>query len=518
MVNRNQSYLIVCCRSRALGVVIHGCVIVALLFATMQLFPVHALAQTTPPPTHIVQAGESLSQIAEDYGISLDDLMRANGIDNPDAIIIGQVLLLPDVAKQNDQTPAVQVDPHNAAAGQPTAHIVQAGETLSQIAETYGLSTDELMRLNGIDNADTIYIGQKLRLTPTVNTGVAQTPVQTTPVTTTTELTVSPIATLNRVYTVQAGDDISRIALQMGVDENALRAINKVDADNTATLAPGQKLIIPATGRELKMDGTTPPSAGDQYTVQPGDSLGVIAQDSGLSLAALLAANHITDPDTVYVGQRLVIPPRPSAAGDPPKPVQIGRPRSGFYYYTVKAGDNLSTLARDFDSNVLAILDYNHLPDAETLYEGLALRIPYGPPQLPVRLPPAPLSGTRFMVSVSRQQCWVFQGDRVLHEWICSTGYGQWVTRTGTFAVQSKLEVAKSTFYRLDMPYWLGIYNVGSYENGIHGLPVKWDTGQKIWEGLIGQPATFGCAMLHDEDAAALFQLAYIGMPVYIVP
>ncbi len=34
------------------------------------------------------------------------------------------------------------------------------------------------------------------------------------------------------------------------------------------------------------------------------------------------------------------------------------------------------------------------------------------------------------------------------------------------------------------MPYWLGIYDVGTYENGIHGLPIKWETGEKIWEGL----------------------------------
>jgi hypothetical protein len=57
-----------------------------------------------------------------------------------------------------------------------------------------------------------------------------------------------------------------------------------------------------------------------------------------------------------------------------------------------------------------------------------------------------------------------------------------------------------------------------TYENGIHGLPVKWDTGEKIWGGLIGQPATFGCAMLDDEDAKTLYDLAYLGMPVYIEP
>jgi LysM repeat protein len=200
----------------------------------------------------------------------------------------------------------------------------------------------------------------------------------------------------------------------------------------------------------------------------------------------------------------------------PPK--TIGRQRSGFFYYTVKPGDTLSELAREFDSTQLALLEYNNLPDTETVFAGLELRIPYGPPSLPVTTPPIPFSGSRFVVSLSRQQCWVLEGETVRYTWNCSTGYGEWITRTGNFAVQTKMEVAKSTAYELDMPYWLGIYDVGTYENGIHGLPIRWETGEKIWEGLIGQPATFGCAMLDDEDAETLYELAFLGMPVHIVP
>jgi lipoprotein-anchoring transpeptidase ErfK/SrfK len=46
---------------------------------------------------------------------------------------------------------------------------------------------------------------------------------------------------------------------------------------------------------------------------------------------------------------------------------------------------------------------------------------------------------------------------------------------------------------------------------------VAWSTGQKIWNGLIGQPATFGCAMLNDPDAATLFRNAFVGMPVHVL-
>ena len=67
------------------------------------------------------------------------------------------------------------------------------------------------------------------------------------------------------------------------------------------------------------------------------------------------------------------------------------------------------------------------------------------------------------------------------------------------------------------MPFWLGIYDVGNFENGIHGLPVRWSDGKKVWSNLIGSPATFGCAMLHDDDAAVLYDESYLGMAVHII-
>ena len=475
-------------------------------------------SQTADGRQHVVAAGETLSQIAEGYGVSAAALMAANGIDDADAILEGQILLLPAAAEQDAL--AVQVDPAYADLGPPIVHAVQPGETLSQIAERYAVPMAELMRINGLADADLVVEGQRLRLTPALETQTAQS----------LAATESPplvsanaaLTTLNRRYEVQFGDTLEQIALREGVNVDALAAINGLDRQPTPALASGQPLILPATTRELRAQASNQPPAAEEaaeLTVQPGDSLSQLAQDAGVSLADLMAVNRIVDPDAIYIGQTLTLPPPPAAhAEEDEPPRQSGRARSGFFHYTVRPGDALSVLARDFDSTMLAILEYNDLPDAETLYSGLELRIPFGPPDLPVQLPPTPLSGTRFLVSLSRQQCWVLRGEHVLHTWPCSTGYGGWITRTGTFAVQTKLELAKSGAYELDMPYWLGIYDVGSYENGIHGLPVKWETGEKIWSGLVGQPATFGCAMLEDDDAAALYDLAYVGMPVHIVP
>lgn len=533
------------------------------LLLCMRPYPVRLILKTLPllvallfvsptthaqsSPTHTIAPGETLSQIAEQYGLALAELMALNSITDPDAIVSGQILVLPAPANATP-VPVVVDESLTPDASAPIEHEVMPGETLSRIAEQYGLTLAELLEINGITDPDTIVIGTRLRLTPVIDTEEAQ-PAAPEPEPIHNE---NPIATLNRTYQVAAGDSIPTIALRFGVDEAALRWLNGLD--DSYLLELGQELILPATSQELivprkpeeatESTGATDAEAeasSDQrprYTVQPGDSLSRIAQEHGLSLAAIMETNQIVNPDSIYVGQELIIRARVGVIGEaardasaegsatdnaaasdtqaPPQP--IGRPRSGFFYYTVKQGDNLSELAREFNSTMLALLEYNNLPNTDTVYAGLELRIPYGPPPLPLDLPRIPFAGSRFVVSLSRQQCWVLEANNVRYTWSCSTGYGEWITRTGNFAVQSKIEMAKSTAYELDMPFWLGIYDVGTYENGIHGLPIRWEDGQKIWEGLIGQPATFGCAMLDDADAATLFDLAFLGMPVHIVP
>jgi LysM repeat protein len=495
------------------------------LFLLLSVFflagPVLA-APHTQSRGYVVQPGDSLSEIAERARVPVEELMAMNGIDDADDITIGQVLLLPARNEMPVQTPpAVGVDVRFVGEPQTDVHIVQAGESLSEIAERYDMDMTDLMQLNGITDADAVIEGQRLRLTHAVNTGTARpAATQQAPEP---EAIPGPasrvITSLNRTVRIEFGEDLASIAIRYGVDEDALRAINGLEDAQPEDLEIGRELILPATAQELQVARAAPQVARVEHVVEEGESLGIVAEQYGLSLAELMEANYISDPDTIYVGQRLVIPVEPDVPVETEgTAAQIGRPRSGFYYYTVKPGDTLSELARDFDSTQLAIMEYNDLPDAETVYNGLPLRIPYGPPPLPIETPPTPLAGTRFLVSLSRQQCWVLDGDQVLYQWTCSTGYGKWITRTGAFAVQTKQEMAESNAYELDMPYWLGIYDVGTYENGIHGLPISWKTGQKIWDGLVGMPATFGCAMLDDDHAATLYDLAYLGMPVYIVP
>ena len=416
-------------------------------------------------PVHVVQPGETLSEIAKSYGIPLDELMTLNAINDADDLLAGQTLRLPA------QESAAET------------------ETEAEVESESEVETETGAEIESIDNVGEDAAAAEIGENPGVAVGTTS---------------------LNPRYTVRTGDTLSVIALRHGVDVRALRAINGMTDRGDADLAAGQTLILPATVDELRTE-----KPAQTYIVQAGDSLSQIAADNGLTLAELLDANGLRNPNLVNVGQELRIPP-PAQEDDVAAPA-IGPQRRGFYYYTVQPGDTLSELAKSFDISTLALLEFNNLPDEQTVYSGLQLRIPFGAPPLPQVAPPTPLSGTSFLVSLSRQECWLFEGGQVRYRWQCSTGYGEWITRTGTFHVQTRLEVAKSNAYQLDMPYWLGIYDVGEYENGIHGLPIDWETGEEIWDGLIGTPATFGCAMLDNDDAAVLFDRAYLGMPIHVL-
>ena len=399
-------------------------------------------------------------------------LQSLNGITDENAIYVGQVLAL------------AAPTPEPTAGPRPT----EPGEEATPAEIPAVLAAETTSAVTSDSTADA---GASAESAPIVRSG-------------------NPIGSLNRTYTIVFGDTLGRIALREGVDAKSLANLNHFDSVD-APLNAGQTILLPATGDDLR-----PSTPAEEHIVAPGESLSGIAAAYGTTTGDLMAANNISDANSIYPGQRLLIPSLPLGSSGVVLQ-QIGPASSGYFFYTVQPGDTLSAIAKQFDSTMEALRTYNNLPDNETVYTGLELKIPFGPPALPLDLPPSPMSGTRFVISLSRQQCWVFEGDKVRYAWICSTGEADRKTKPGNFAVKSKIPNAKSKVWRLDMPYWLGIYDVGEVENGIHGLPMAWSSGKKIWSGLIGQPATFGCAMLDDANASTLYRMAFLGMPVHIV-
>ncbi|MEA3019553.1 MAG: hypothetical protein QOI47_1077 [Actinomycetota bacterium] len=108
-------------------------------------------------------------------------------------------------------------------------------------------------------------------------------------------------------------------------------------------------------------------SAAATYTLRPGDTLGVIARDHHTTVAALVAANGIKNPDRVYAGEQLVIPG--AVPGPAMQLISVSK-------YVVRAGDTLGSIATAQHVSVAALGKANALRDPNRISVGQPLVIP----------------------------------------------------------------------------------------------------------------------------------------------
>ena len=203
-----------------------------------------------------VKSGDSLSNIASRYNVSMQAIQAVNRIDNPNRIYVGMELVIP----ANGSTPAVAAatsaaqpataltstaggstsssrstastssasssrsKSSSSAATTSRTHTVARGEALSSIAARYGVRTADLMRWNNISNANQIYAGQKLKIYG--STGAAAS---------------SSSAPQWTTHTVRSGDTISEIAERYGCSSADIRNWNGL---SNSTIYVGQKLKI----------------------------------------------------------------------------------------------------------------------------------------------------------------------------------------------------------------------------------------------------------------------------------
>jgi murein DD-endopeptidase MepM/ murein hydrolase activator NlpD len=232
------------------------------------LLSLPAAAQVTDSGVtiHVVQRGETLYRIAMQYGVTVSDLARINGIVNAGNIQVGQRLLVPTGEEANPILPET--------------HIVQPGETLRSIANFYSRTVTELAELNNISNPDTIYVGQKLLLSsdgeqqtateqPTIEASALPPPESqptTAPMASPTAVfepdEAARVADSTLIHVVQRGETLFRIATAYGVTVNALAQANSI-GDPTLIYA-GQRLLIPGyEAPELAVDLPAPFTAID---------------------------------------------------------------------------------------------------------------------------------------------------------------------------------------------------------------------------------------------------------------
>lgn len=149
---------------------------------------------------YTVKPGDSLWNIAREYGTTVDAIKSLNGLSS-DLLRVGQQLLIPgSTVPSTNQT-----------------YIVKSGDTLYAIANTYGTTVDAIKELNNLTN-NMLSIGQNI-LIPETNQVSKPT-----------------------MYIVKSGDSLWRIARNFNTTVNDIRVLNNLTTD---LLSIGQVLMIP---------------------------------------------------------------------------------------------------------------------------------------------------------------------------------------------------------------------------------------------------------------------------------
>jgi membrane-bound lytic murein transglycosylase D len=117
-------------------------------------------AGTSTRTFHRVKRGETISQIADEYGVTQRELLSWNRVDSRGHIRIGQRIR---VSSPPEGRTAPRVEPSSERAAGKT-HIVRAGETLTGLARRYGVSVQALREANGLSERETLKTGIALRI------------------------------------------------------------------------------------------------------------------------------------------------------------------------------------------------------------------------------------------------------------------------------------------------------------------------------------------------------------------
>lgn len=164
---------------------------------------------------YTVQRGNTLSQIANIYGTTVQEIANINNIQNPNLIYPGERLRIStnSTISGNEERGTGDI-----------IYTVKRGNTLSQIARTYNVSIEHIVELNDIQNPNLIYPGEKLRITESNVTNL------------------NPVDNSNNYYIVRSGDTLSGIARRFGISLSQIIQINNIQ--NPDLIFPGQRILI----------------------------------------------------------------------------------------------------------------------------------------------------------------------------------------------------------------------------------------------------------------------------------
>ncbi|WP_353827933.1 muramidase family protein [Agromyces sp. SYSU T0242] len=166
---------------------------------------------------------------------------------------------------------------------------VREGDTVSAIAERYGLATAEVLAENGLSWSSLIFPGQRLALPGGTAAAAAETPADS--------------GFTRRI--VAPGDTIGAIAAEYGLDVDVVLSANGLG--RTSLIFPGQSITIPGGATSGGASDPAASPASDEHEVVAGDTLIGIGEQHGVTLEHLLELNDLSRESVILPGQRILL-------------------------------------------------------------------------------------------------------------------------------------------------------------------------------------------------------------------
>ena len=309
----------------------------------------------TKPESYTVRANDTLTGIADEFGLSLKQLADYNGLSVTSGVRVGQKLSLKETAQSRAKTNDEKATSQTKVATQ--SYTVKRGEYLKLIADRYAFSNQELADLTpGLNAGSNLLVGQKINVPLNDVKSLATSSAKASPVKAEPQFKVES-------YKVQRGDTLYSIASQSKMSLSELADLNNLSTNSG--LQVGQSIKIPA--------GSTVP---DTYTVQSGDSLTAIASKYNLGMDYIADLNNMSRTAGLRVGQKLKLTGEVPAV-ETPKTVekQTTASNNSTDIHVVKSGETLNSIARKYHLQLNYLAELNNLSRTANVRVGQRLKI-----------------------------------------------------------------------------------------------------------------------------------------------
>lgn len=288
---------------------------------------------------HRIKKGETLSQIALKYGVSTELLKDWNNIKG-NKIYFGRKLKIytDGIANVNKNSNLVSKTSTNLY-----RYRIKKGETLSEIAEKFGVSIAQLRKWNGL-KGNTIVAGKTLKIFSTsVSSSYG-------------DLTTKNSSSIT-YYKVNSGETIGEIAEKFKVKISDIQKWNNLSG--TKILA-GSRLKIYSNTRENDVEVELVKNVNNNsilHTIRKGETISSIAAHYNVSVSDLKKWNNLAD-DKIRAGEKLIV----SSNG---KNISTKSSSSEKNYHIVKAGETLFSISMLYNISVKRLKSLNGLTSSK---------------------------------------------------------------------------------------------------------------------------------------------------------